>query len=407
MHSLIINPIAPPVPGRDSVGMHLRMRLFVRALGSISRKVTILYLTPPQHPSLAMEAHALAAQQSEFWTTAVEPRLVRTGTTSRSFKAHYLDGLIEPMHQPDFHRFSGPDQVAGVARAFAEGPDLVLAQRFHAMVPLLAGRLQPRRLAFDLDDLEYKMRWRAASAQPLRFSKVAYLAHAARLFPAVATAIRRANATSVCSDVDQAHLGSLHLGRKVQVVPNAVPFPSVVQDTPAAKVLLFLGNLEYEPNRQGAERLVQRIWPLVLARHADARLVIAGRGAERVGGFTAPPPGVSFPGHVASLDDLYAGAGVVCCPITMGGGTRLKIIEAAAYAKPVVSTHLGAEGLDLRDGQELLLRDDDGSFADACADLLADPSAAARLGAAARVRARTLYEAGMIEQRISQLLSGL
>ena len=409
MHSLFISPLGPLMPDDAWHGIHHRMRTLVRAVSQVSERVTMLHLAAPEDGALHVVPSALAAQQSALWGVEVDVQLIRTEPVMRGFRAHYVDGLLRPLHQPDFRRFTGPAQVQAVASVLATKPDLVVVQRLPAMAALLAGSLRPPRLAFDVDDLEHKARWRAALVPPFRPSSLLYAAHALRLIPAVAAAVHRAAATFVCSETDRKHLHRLGLGRRVHVVPNAVPFPPVAAlptGTPPES-LLFLGNLSHAPNRQAASRLVTRIWPVVRARRPAATLAVAGQGAEGVEGFAAPPPGVSFPGFVPSLDALYAGCRVVVCPITTGGGTRLKLIEAAAYAKPIVSTRLGAEGLDFRDGQEALLRDDDASLAIACADLLADPVRCAQMGAAARARAVTMYDAAKIEQQVARLLQSL
>ena len=89
----------------------------------------------------------------------------------------------------------------------------------------------------------------------------------------------------------------------------------------------------------------------------DARLIVAGNKPERIPSFAQRPAGVEFTGFVSELEMLYRRAAIVCCPILSGGGTRIKILEAAAHGKAVVSTVVGAEGLELRDGVEIALRD--------------------------------------------------
>jgi glycosyltransferase involved in cell wall biosynthesis len=83
---------------------------------------------------------------------------------------------------------------------------------------------------------------------------------------------------------------------------------------------------------------------------------------------------------------------VICCPIFVGGGTRIKILEAAAHGRPVVATRIGAEGLDMTDGEELLLRDDPESFAAACVELLRSSELCERLGTAAYRKALQQYD---------------
>jgi glycosyltransferase involved in cell wall biosynthesis len=411
MDSLIVSPISPPVAGRDVYGIHQRLGLFVGALGRISTRVHLLHFVPPSWPEFDMDPQRLAAEQSAYWGTEVSVSLVPTAVRRETFRTHYVDGVWSAFQQPDFYRFCGPDQVAALARATAtasQPPDIVFMHRLAAMGPLLTGGQRPARLFFDLDDIEHKTRFRAAMQPPHWPGKLVYAAHALALIPAEARAIRRSQATFVCSEQDRRHLQRLGLGKSVHVVPNAIRMPAdpaIAADAlPAGKRLLYIGNYEYEPNQRAAERLVVRIWPLIRARHPDATLTIAGKGPERLGCFGAPPPGVMFTGFVPSVEALYAETRVVCCPLLTGGGTRLKLIEAAGFGKAMVSTHIGAEGLDFREGAEILLRDDDASFAEACSTLLEDDAACRRLGSAARARAVALYDVAAVQDRIISLL---
>ena len=150
-----------------------------------------------------------------------------------------------------------------------------------------------------------------------------------------------------------------------------------------------------------------RIFPLVQRQMPEARLIVAGGMPERVPSFRSPPPGVEFTGFVPDLDKLYAGSRVIACPVTVGGGTRLKLVEAASYGRPMVSTRLGAEGLAFEDGREIVLRDDDEGFATACVQLLRDDAECARLGEAARARMRESYAAEGIVDQITRIMSGI
>jgi glycosyltransferase involved in cell wall biosynthesis len=92
--------------------------------------------------------------------------------------------------------------------------------------------------------------------------------------------------------------------------------------------------------------------------------------------------------------------------VLYGSGTRVKIVEAAAYGKPVVSTTIGAEGIELRDGEEILLRDDPGSFAEACIRLLTDHALAARVGQRARSAIEERYERRAVVESIKSVIGG-
>ena len=134
------------------------------------------------------------------------------------------------------------------------------------------------------------------------------------------------------------------------------------------------------------------------------RLLMDGLGAvaDRVDIAHLVPSSVfaDFP----DLAPLYADSRLVCCPLYNGGGTRVKLVEAAAFARPMVATRMAAEGLEFRDGQEILLRDDDEALADACIRLIRDDVLSAELGANARAQVVALYDRTSIVARIGDLM---
>lgn len=120
---------------------------------------------------------------------------------------------------------------------------------------------------------------------------------------------------------------------------------------------MLIGAYHHRPSVEAAERLITAIWPLIRSRVAEARLIIAGSSPGLISAFHSRPSDVEFAGPVEDLDALYRRSRVACCPISNGGGTRVKLIEAAAHARPMVSTSIGAEGLSFRDGSDFLIRE--------------------------------------------------
>jgi glycosyltransferase involved in cell wall biosynthesis len=166
---------------------------------------------------------------------------------------------------------------------------------------------------------------------------------------------------------------------------------------PGVPILTFVGKLDYVPNVRAVEYIADRIAPAVRERYPDARFVIIGQGAEALPHYDRPD--LIFAGFVdaragarPNLSDYLSASDVVLVPLDSGSGTRLKILEAAANARPVVSTHIGAEGQAFVDGEEILLTDKvDQAFVDAALRLLADPALRDRLGRAARARVLAEY----------------
>jgi glycosyltransferase involved in cell wall biosynthesis len=180
----------------------------------------------------------------------------------------------------------------------------------------------------------------------------------------------RASLVTVCSEADRAQLAL----PGVAVLPNGYVRPaqpagrSEIGDPP---VVLFAGLMTYEPNVDGAAWFVDEILPLVQAAVPGVQFAIVGRAAPAVVELGSRA-GVEVTGYVDRIEDALARADVVVVPLRQGSGTRIKIIEAWAHRIPVVSTRIGAEGLDATDGLDLLLADTPADFADAVARLLTD-----------------------------------
>ena len=271
--------------------------------------------------------------------------------------------------------------------------------------PLLTRRPLPP-IFFDLDDIEHLAFLRGIDEKWAWYSKLLYSTRLPALWWGERRAIQLAYRTFVCSESDRNYLAVRWRLSRVLTVPNAVasrPLLPVVPDP----TLLFLGSYSYAPNVQAAEFLIKKIWPHIHRQMPEARLFIAGPQARNIRGYETGVPGVEFLGFVDDLTSLYQRSRVVCCPMLAGGGTRIKILEAAACGKPIVATRLGAEGLDLENGAEVLLHDDPRAFADACLELFEDSVLCQRLGSAARMKTGQLYDRARIVRLIQSYLQNL
>lgn len=159
--------------------------------------------------------------------------------------------------------------------------------------------------------------------------------------------------------------------------------------------LVFTGSMDWLPNEDAIRYFIDRIMPLVRERVPDVRLTVVGRspypGLVELG---RRDPSVVVTGRVDDVRPFIEDARVYIVPIRIGGGTRLKIFEAMAMEKPIISTTVGAEGLPVTDGEELLLADTPEAFAAGLVRLLEDSDFASALGkrAARAVRERFGWE---------------
>src|SRR5262249_35918041 len=147
--------------------------------------------------------------------------------------------------------------------------------------------------------------------------------------------------------------------------------------------ILFFGAINYYPNTEGLLFFLDEVFPRIQEQYPAVRLLIVGQ---------LPPPSIAarasedvvVTGLVDDVRPYLERAAVVIAPLRIGGGTRLKIVEAMAMGKPVVATSLGAEGLDVVDGEDILLADTPEDFAGQVVRALGDAALARRLGEAAR-----------------------
>lgn len=392
-------------------GTAQRMRLMMRATQqAVGGPLHLLLVAPYGTEWSVSHADALREDFAQLWgvqvgaiVVEVDPQRPVAGLDS--LWHGYLRPATSIYRQYGYARVVTPALQSGLARLLAETrPAVVLAHRLQAMALLRRSGLATPPVVFDMDDIESKAFVRNIAQPPLWRLKPLLRLQVPALRRTEAWAIRRAVRSFVCSDADAADLNRHHSTQSVLCAPNAVsaPRPSPL---PQAPVVLMLGTYGYEPNRIGAEWLIASVWPEVMRRHGQARLVIAGNACDSIAQYSDQPPGVEFAGFVDDLDALYARTRIVVCPIHSGGGTRIKIIEGALQGRPVVSTTLGAEGLVFRaDANEIVIADTPKDFASAVCHLLDHVEACERIGRTARLTALRHYDETEITSRVADAI---
>jgi len=153
--------------------------------------------------------------------------------------------------------------------------------------------------------------------------------------------------------------------------------------------IVFTGSMDWMPNEDGIEWFCDAVLPLIRSQVPDASLAIVGRNpTARIRALASRIAGVEVTGTVPDVRPFLERAGVLIVPLRIGGGTRLKIYEGMSMGRPTVSTTIGAEGLPVRDREELLIADQPDAFAEAVVSLLRDPAAGDALGRRAALRVR-------------------
>ena len=188
------------------------------------------------------------------------------------------------------------------------------------------------------------------------------------------------------------------------VVPNGFA-PRLLTHPPrraAAPTIVFVGTMDYRPNVDAVAWFVKQVFPAIVRRVPAARLLLVGHDSrQRLRGLIDGDRIVAT-GSVPDVAPLVAASTVSIAPIRVGSGTRVKILEALALAVPVVSTTLGAEGLDLVPGREIVLADEPEAFAVGVVRLLDDQAARDAMGEAGRAAVAAAYSWDRIEQRLGE-----
>jgi polysaccharide biosynthesis protein PslH len=172
-------------------------------------------------------------------------------------------------------------------------------------------------------------------------------------------------------------------GTNVSVYPNALPETAQPRRL-EQQAIVFSGNLEYPPNISAVRFFRENIWPILETRWPDLKWRILGKNPEAIRHLVAGHPRIEVTGFVEDAVAVLAECQVAVIPVLAGSGTRVKILEAWAAGTPVVSTTLGAEGLECSNEAQILIADEPQCFADAVTRLLASPQDRERIGGAGR-----------------------
>ena len=195
----------------------------------------------------------------------------------------------------------------------------------------------------------------------------------------------------------------------VTTLPNAIRLeggdhpPSKPATETGPVELLFVGNMDYAPNRDAVNRLAANIFPMVRDKYGDAVLHIIGGGGVPLPG---PGGGVRYHGQVETLKPFYDRARVAICPLSAGGGSRIKLLEAFAKGLPVVATQEAAAGLDVTDGEQLLIGRTNADLADGVIRLIEDRNLASNIANRARNFVSSHHDAEEIMDLISATARG-
>jgi sugar transferase (PEP-CTERM/EpsH1 system associated) len=380
--------LTPQLPYPPEKGTALRNWGLINGLAARHEIALLSFLDPEQRPQIAPALQAVC--RVEVVAAPVRRRVER------------LRGLLTT-HQPDMALRLASEQFGQRLGAWLarERFDVVQVEGIE-LAPYIEviEQARPRPLVvFDDHNCEYLLQKRACLADlraPRRWTAAAYSAvQWRRLRRFEAGVCRRADRVLAVSEADAAALRRLVPGLEVTVVPNGIDTrdyrPEPEREAPAP-TLVFSGTMDFRPNVDAVLWFARQVLPRVEQAQPGVRLLVVGQRPHPRLDVLRDNPAIALTGWVADSRPYIRQAAVYIVPLRVGGGTRLKLLEAMALGKAIVSTRLGAEGYPVRDGRELLLADTPDEFAAATVRLLGAPERRAELGRAARAFVEARYD---------------
>lgn len=316
------------------------------------------------------------------------------------------------IYAADAPRFSR----ATIARIAAEIPekcyDIVFAERLSSACiadQLIAqGELKVQIRVVDLDDLASRFRARElAVVGPAegRLRRLLQRITIRRLHAAELNVCRNWDAVGLPVAADLDWLKQQVPEARLHLLPNVITRPRLAPTSGRGDRILFVGHLAYTPNVDGLRVFLDEAWPIVRRALPDATLAVVGMYPDRVvEQMVASVPGAQLHPNVPSVEPYYQQCDVVVSPIRYASGTRIKIIEAMAYGRAVVSTSIGAEGLGIEPGNQALIADDMAKFADALVRLCTDRALNARIAKAGHTLQQDRYSLKALAKAIIEMI---
>ncbi len=377
MKILFLFPQIPYPP--HSGGRIVTWNTLKRFASECSVRVACLYHHPAELPALD-EVKKIAGEAAAFPAHGKWDKLplLRSLVSAWPYKAH---------------RFWNPDLAAYIQRLQARDPvDVIHAQNFYT-TPYVTGREACLKIHYK-ENVEGNLLLRYGQRAGSRLTRWAALVEGRRTRRFEMAACRKFDQVLTISPVDRDSLLALDPALPVRhqrpgVDLGAYPFLDIPPEPPA---VLFTGTMSYYPNEIGIRWFLETIWPRVRRQIENAECWIVG---------AAPPPavrawdgrdGVRVTGRVESITEYLWRAWIYIVPLTVGGGIRLKILEAMASGRPIVSTSIGCEGLEGRHGEHWRVEDEPEGFAHSIVDLIQNPWKAEQLSVNARRLAEAVYD---------------
>ena len=311
-----------------------------------------------------------------------------------------LDDFVHPEIRAQIER-SSPEQYDVIVCRFS------IMAYFFLMDPRL--KLLLNKVVVDVDDISTVVQERKIKSMSFGYKKLRYMFDLF-LLEQFYRKLKQVRACFVVSDKDRDYVNRNQISRKTFLVPNVYEVNGralgSLEESKNPEIL-FCGMMSYPPNQEAVYYFVEEILPKIREKMPNVRFTIVGKNMPDQMKQLSSKPGITVAGYVPSMEPYYQKAALVVVPLQNGGGTRIKILEAFSYERPVVSTTVGAEGLDVKHGESIVLADHADEFANECVDLLNQPERRKRIASNAYRLMKEKYDISVFNQTMDEVFEYL
>ncbi len=375
------------------------MHNLTRGLLAAGHQVKVLCISTPKHP---LDEDALPPEYRR--STGIEGIFVDTSL-------NVVDAFTDLLTADNYNisRFFSPDVDIRLIRLLSEERFDIVQLESLFMTPYIPTirRYSQARVVLRSHNLEYVLQERIATGER-NLLKKPYRRYLARQLKAYELAVlHRVDGVAAISPSDAQKFRQHGARAPIATVPFGVDPTEYEAPEPGGHPVFFhLGSMDWLPNEEGVRWLLAQVWPRVIRRHPKARLHLAGNKMPR-DLMTAHIDGVTISGRVKNALKFMAQRHAMVVPLFSAGGMRVKIIEGMAMGRVVISTPVGAEGIECVDGVHLLLARTPAEFAEKMGLVMRQPGLVAQLGGHARALVRDRYSDGNVVGALLDLYRAL
>jgi len=359
----------------------------------------ILSLVTPKHP-FVKEAYP----KGYIKTTHFSPIFVDTTVNA-------VDAFVNLITQDSYHvsRFFSSDVDKHIQKVLSKNEfDVVVCESiFTAPYIDTIRRLSDAKIVLRSHNLEFSIWHRIAKSKKLGLKKTYLKILTRQLKDYEIQILEQIDGLIAINPDELKHYKRLGLKKKSTTIPFAVELEKYDPDqSPELKSVFHIGSMDWQPNIEGVDWFLKKVWPQVHKKDPELKLYLAGRQMPEWL-LSHQQAGVKVVGEVEDAQEFIKSKNIMVIPLKSGGGMRVKLIEALALEKPVVSTPLGANGVNIKDEKNILLARQPREFANAILSLSAGNGKARELGLNGRNLVEEQYDSARLSEKLMIFLKSL